>query len=372
MSEVARLMEQSPLNRRPELGTPDVSVVISTHNRRDLLPEAIASVLAQEENSPPFELIVVDNDSTDGTREVVEELIARGDGRLRYLFEARKGLSYGRNAGVACARGRIVAFTDDDVRVAPDWVRSIVRALDAHPEVAFVGGKVLPRWPADPPRWLTPLHWSPLALADFGDEPRYVDRHNPACLVGASLAVRRELFDEFGGFDPAYQHDPGAVSAVEDHEFEQRLWRAGRRGLYAPEVVITAAVQPDRLEKRYHRRWHYDHGRMVARLECADRESAGASGDCEDGRLQLFGVPAWAIRRVVARLVAWVAATVLDRPALAFWHEGEMREAAGQIRYHFERHRRESHRRNLAAELGAFALALVRRWRSQHRLRPAS
>jgi glycosyltransferase involved in cell wall biosynthesis len=367
-------MEQPPLGQRPSHGLPEVSVVISTHNRCDLLPEAVTSVLGQDAESPPFELIIVDNNSTDGTRRVAEALIERGNGRLRYAFEPRQGLSYGRNAGVACARGRIVAFTDDDVRVAPDWVKSIVRALDSNPDVDFVGGKVLPRWPVRPPRWLTPLHWSPLAIADFGDEPLYVDLHRPLCLVGASLAVRREVFDQFGGFDPEFQHDPGAVSAIEDHEFEQRLWSAGRRGLYVPEIVITAEVQPRRLEKRYHRRWHLDHGRMIARLEADQSEYArdGVGVAAQDGGLVLFGVPAWLYRRVITHAAASAVAAVRGREELAFWHENQVREAVGQIRYHFQCHQRGSRRRRPAAELGAFALALVRRWRSHHRLRPVS
>ncbi|MFL5577341.1 MAG: glycosyltransferase [Gemmatimonadaceae bacterium] len=352
-----------------------MSVVISTHNRCDQLPAAIASVLDQQPGGPSFELIVVDNNSIDNTRRVVEELqhAAAGDGRLRYAFERRQGLSHGRNAGVARARGRIVAFTDDDVRVAPDWVAAIVRALDAHPDADFVGGRILPRWPADPPRWLTREHWAPLAISDFGDEPRYVDRSKPLCLVGASLAVRREVFDEFGGFDPAFQHEPGAVSAVEDHEFELRLWRAGRRGLYSPDICIAAEVQPNRLEKRYHRRWHSDHGRMVARLERADEhyDRSGALVSAPPYWLTLFGVPAWLYRSMAYHVAAGLYAGLLGRGAQAFWHETQLRESLGQMRHYLATRPRERHTSHLA-EVGQFALALLRRRRSHDRLRALS
>lgn len=364
-------MEQHPPNGRPPGGSPEVSVVISTHNRCDLLPEAVASVLGQEDGSPSFELIVVDNNSTDATRVVVEALIPRAGGRLRYAFERRQGLSHGRNAGIAHARGRVVAFTDDDVRVAPDWVKTIVGALDDHPDADFAGGKVLPRWPSEPPRWLTSEHWAPLAITDFGDETFYVDRSRPLCLVGASLAVRREVFDEFGGFDPAYQHEPGAVSAVEDHEFELRLWRAGRRGVYAPQIRITAEVQPHRLQKRYHRRWHSDHGRMFARLQRDDEhyDREGALVLAPANGLTLFGSPAWLYRFVLSEAAALARTAALGQQSRAFWHESRVREAVGQIGHGFRRHERECHTSRLA-ELGAFALALLRRRLSHHPLRP--
>ena len=96
---------------------PVVSVVICTYNRADLLPAAIDDVLAQDHpETPPFELLVVDNHSSDATLAVVEAAAAR-DARVRYLFEPRQGLSHARNAAIAAARAAVIAFTDDDVRV---------------------------------------------------------------------------------------------------------------------------------------------------------------------------------------------------------------------------------------------------------------
>src|SRR3712207_267108 len=147
-----------------------LSVVISTYNRADLLPGAIGGGLSQVDGTPPFELIVVDNRSTDGTKSVVEGFTA-SDPRVRYVYEPQQGLSPARNAAVRAWRAAILAFTDDDVRVPGDWVRGIVRAFEEWPGADVVGGKVLPDWPSAPPAWLTPEHWAPLALVDYGDEP---------------------------------------------------------------------------------------------------------------------------------------------------------------------------------------------------------
>lgn len=311
---------------------PSVTVVISTYNRAALLDGAVRSVLAQD-GAPPFEVVVVDNNSTDGTRAVVAALVPESGGRLRYVFEPRQGLSYGRNAGVAAARASLVAFTDDDVRARPDWLAGVVRAFGEHPWASFVGGKVLPRWPGPVPAWLTREHWGPLALADYGPEPVRVDLDRPICLVGANLAVRRSAFDRVGPFDPAFQHRPGAVAAVEDHEWQLRVLGAGGAGLYLPDLVIEAEVQPNRLEKRYHRKWHFDHGRAFTALLGPDEtlDSRMLPGASTRGRPTLFGAAPWVYRQIAVSGTRAVAALVAGRHAAALRHECVVRDALGHL-----------------------------------------
>src|SRR5256885_3014027 len=123
-----------------------ITVVIAAYNRSEMLKATLNSVLNQESNNISYEVIVVDNNSTDNTKQVVENLIVEGHQNLRYLFEPRQGCSHARNTGVAAACSEIIAFADDDVRVTKDWIANIKRAFDSHPEIDCVGGKVLPRW----------------------------------------------------------------------------------------------------------------------------------------------------------------------------------------------------------------------------------
>jgi len=116
----------------------DVSVVLSTYNRSSLLAPALQALLAQSTAAPNYEVLVVNNNSSDGTAELVQSLVTCNPGKLRYLFEKKQGLSYGRNAGIAAACAPIIAFTDDDVRVSPDWVTQIKLECDAQPSIDFV------------------------------------------------------------------------------------------------------------------------------------------------------------------------------------------------------------------------------------------
>src|ERR1043165_2949912 len=301
----------------------DISIIISTYNRSDMLPGALKSVLAQEAGDVRYELVVVDNNSTDKTREVVESFIAEGHGNVRYILEGKQGLSHARNAGIAAARAPLIGFTDDEVRAAPSWVASIRRAFDERPEVDFVGGKVLPQWEREPPAWLTHKHWSPLAIVDHGEEQFYVDTEKQICLVGANLAFRREVFDEVGLFKPDLQRVKDGVGSMEDHEFLIRVWKTGRRGLYVPEIVMVAEVQKERLTKEYHRRWHTGHGHFYALM----REE-----EMEIGNARLFDVPAPLYNQALKNSFGWLKQRLRSNEELAFHHETELRFFKGFFR----------------------------------------
>jgi glycosyltransferase involved in cell wall biosynthesis len=339
----------------------DVSVIISTYNRCKLLPKALESVLTQEADGIGYEVLVVDNNSTDDTRSVVESYIQRGPAPLRYVFEGRQGVSYARNAGIALAQAPIIAFFDDDVYVSRDWIATLKRALDEHPEVDFVGGKVLPRWPVQPPRWLTRENWSPLALIDYGEEPFYVNLERQACLVSANLAVRRSLFDAIGLFAPDLQRVKDSIGSMEDHELLIRVWRAGRQGLYVPQLLVSTDVPLDRMTKAYHRRWHSGHGRFSAMLRI--RETADPHGRFMDevaDAVRLYGVPGFLYREALTDGWRWLQAKMLRQQHLAFMYETNVRFLLSYIRARYEQEKVERHRSPLA-EVGDFARNILRK-----------
>jgi glycosyltransferase involved in cell wall biosynthesis len=303
---------------------PLLSVIMSTYNRGELLRGALDSILAQQAaETPDFELIVVDNNCTDNTRAIVERA-ANADERVRYVFEPQQGLSHARNAGIREARAPFIAFTDDDVRAEPDWAAAIVRAFREYPDADMVGGRVLPVWPATPPAWLTRDHWAPLALADYGDLPVEVTLAHPICLVGANVSIRRRALDAVGGFATGVQRVKDGIGSLEDHEFLLRLLRAGRKAVYDPRIVIHAAIQPDRLDRRYHRRWHTGHGHFHALLRSEEMERTTVG--------TLFGVPAHLYRQALRDAAWWVRETASRRPARAFDREVRLRFFHGFFR----------------------------------------
>lgn len=336
----------------------DVSVVMSTYNRAAMLTPALDALVAQA-TEVPYEVIVVDNNSTDHTRRVVHQYVEQHPGTVRYIFEPAQGLSHGRNAGIRAARGAIIAFTDDDVEVGPDWIARLRQSFEDHPGAGYIGGRVLPRWTASPPRWLTDAHWSPLALQDYGDHPVRVGPSWPICLVGANLAFRRDVFERVGLFTPDFGRIKDGIGSTEDHDMQLRVWLAGLHGVYVPEVCMVAEIPPDRVEKSYHRRWHKGHGRHCARMrlrEIVPQDMAPMGRPLD--MVMFYGAPAFVYRQVLVTALRWAQAVLGRRDP--FFYANRMRQLTRYLSESWKLHRAATGR-SAAAELWRFAGAYTRK-----------
>jgi glycosyltransferase involved in cell wall biosynthesis len=340
-------------DREPSNGY-DISVVLPTCNRAFLLSKTLATLLRQDCHSVRYEVIVVDNNSSDGTRAVVERF-TRDSPFVRYLVEPQPGVSHARNTGIEAARAPIIAFIDDDVEASPNWISRIKEALDAHPEIACVGGRIHPRWAEPPPSWLTPLFWGAVALQDKSDTPYLDADHASLCLATANFACRRSALEEVGGFTPGYVRD-------EDRELQLRLWAAGKRGLYVGDIEVTTEVPPERLTKRYHRQFWIRSGETRARLRYLERIDP-------EGRLlretrrgaTLLGTPAFVYRELLQHLTGLLWTTATWQRDRAFFHETRLLYLANYIRSRYREERPSL--RAIAGELyrlGSIAVNRVR------------
>lgn len=250
----------------------DISVVLSTYNRCDILSKALEALALQQAPGIEYEIIIVDNNSTDRTRQIAEKFTA-GDRRFCYLFEARQGLSHARNAGIRAARADAIAFTDDDVEVSTDWIYHIYRALLRYPEAEYIGGRVLPCLHEPMPAWAH-CKMSPFALQDLGDRPVRICHRDRRCLIGACLAIRNRALAKAGLFSVETQRVGNGVGSTEDADWETQVWNYGGHGMYVPEIVVHSPLSKDRLLKAYHRRWHVGHGKFNARARRPELESS--------------------------------------------------------------------------------------------------
>jgi len=248
-----------------------ISVLICTFNRAELLRETLAAV---HEMDPPdacaVQIIVVDNNSTDETPQVITESMENARFPVVLVRERKQGKSFALNAGLAAATGDVLALTDDDVLPARDWLARIVRAFRTQ-NVTFVFGKVLPRWQSQPPpELLTPQAqaiWGPMAIVDYGDAPvLYTPTSRGQRLpIGANLAVLRKVLVSIGGWRTDLGKVNNTLICGEDHEIFMRLRRCGcYSGYYDPQIVVRHLVPTHRLTRRYFRKWFYWHGKTTA------------------------------------------------------------------------------------------------------------
>ncbi len=298
------------------------SVVIATYNRAEVLRETLASLAGLRPDSP-WEVIVVDNNSPDHTKAVVESAAATYPVRLIYAFERQQGRSAALNRGFALASGDIVVTTDDDVRVEPDWLNRIDAGLDSQ-RCDYVGGRVVPLWDGPRPRWLPSKNgqlWAVIALLDYGPAPVRFGTRVP---LGVNMAIRRAALDRVGGFDVRIGRKAGTLLGQEVREWCLRAHAAGLTGWYVPDIVVQHLIPRDRLTKRYFRRWFFWRGISRALLYAEtglDMEKPEQSS-LDFARVpHVAGVPRYMYRSAAAALWDALVAAAKNDPIASFERE---------------------------------------------------
>jgi len=309
------------------------SVVIATYNRANDLRETLSS-LSELRPDGRWEVIVVDNNSSDDTRDAVLAARDTFPAPLRYLAEPEQGRSPALNAGIRIAQGDIIVTTDDDVRVDADWLDRAGAGLADH-ACDFVGGRVLPIWGGPRPSWLTNhggQQWAVIALLDYGAEPMAFGARVP---LGVNMAFRRDAFVRAGLLDPATGRKAGTLLGQEVREWCIRARSAGLTGMYVPDMTVRHVIPASRLRKQYFRRWFYWRGISRAMLYAQfglDMEKP--EDPALDARLvpQPFGVPRYLFRKALVHAVAAVRSLLRGDTRTAFEHELWLCFFAGIVR----------------------------------------
>jgi glycosyltransferase involved in cell wall biosynthesis len=302
----------------------DVTLLIATYKRAALLDETLARI-ARMQVSPSlrWDAIVIDNNSADATRSVVERHIPAFPVRLRYLFERRQGRSCALNAGILEARGSALAFTDDDVRVTDGWLDAATGPLlGPESSVVYTGGPVRPIWGAAPPDWLDLTRgdlWGTIAIQNHGDTP-FVYEERQKVPLGANVAFRRDVFERIGGFRTDLGRSQGRlVLGQELPELLLRVREAGLRGLYVPGMEVHHHVPAVRLTRQYFRRWWF--GKGVSRSALERLHTVTELGVDLSATPHLLRVPRFMYGSVVRDLAGMLRERALRHPAAAFRHD---------------------------------------------------
>ena len=302
----------------------DATVLIATYNRALLLDETLESIRRMRVSpSRTWEVIVVDNNSKDETRSVVERQARTFPARLRYLFEARQGRSSALNTGIDAAEGAVIAFTDDDVVVSDGWLDAACEALGTpDPSIAYAGGPVTPIWEAPAPHWLDLTRsdiWGTIAIQNHGDK-EFVYEEAGRVPLGANMAVRRDVFTRIGGFRPDLGRTTGRLLLGQEvPELLLRARASGIRGLYVPPMELGHHVPAARLTRSYFRKWWFGKGVSRSALERLQRVT-DTGGDLSTTP-HLLRVPRAMYGSLVRHLLGWLRERAGGRAAAAFRNE---------------------------------------------------
>ncbi|MDT8316994.1 MAG: glycosyltransferase family A protein [bacterium] len=233
----------------------ELSVVIPTRNRAIYLKDAIESIFKQTLNEDLFEVLIIDNGSTDETARVVRELSAKTK-RIKYFFAPEPGLHVGRHLGAKEAKGEILVYADDDILATPDWLNSVKKRFEDS-DVALLGGKILPMWEGEIPSWIDLFKSEPqygwtigfLSLLDFGDESKLI----PADYVyGCNFSIRKSVLYECGGFHPdGMPQELIRYRGDGESALSRNIMTKGYAAVYEPLAAVYHRVPPQRLTVEY-------------------------------------------------------------------------------------------------------------------------
>lgn len=233
-----------------------LDVVVPTFNRSQLLSLALDSLLRAP--IPPqldVQIYVVDNNSKDDTRALVEAKKIGAFPPIHYVLATLQGSSAARNAGISAGEGEIIAFIDDDEEIDSQWYSVLAQEFGSS-EISFLGGPYLPNWVSPAPDWMPEGYYA--VIGAIPPKPRAtIDENFHGNLMGGNCALRRSVFEQVGLYDIHLGRSDTGLLSDEDAEFFSRVRRAGLRGVYVPEFAIHHYIAPERLTKSYYRRWVY-------------------------------------------------------------------------------------------------------------------
>ena len=253
--------------------SPSVSLIICTYNRAESLRRTLQTCCDLVIPAGiTWELLVVDNNSTDHTKQVCESFA--GTLPLRYLFEAKQGLSAARNRGIRESRGEFLVFTDDDVDVDAHFLSTLWQAAVKQPQASLFGGRIIPQWDTPPPRWFVEPSTAALLAGvsvhyDQGEDSRYLERTDIA-FFGANMAFRKKALNQPQPFREDLGLSGNIPTRQEETALIRQLLQNGHKAYYVSDALVHHRNCGNRMTERYVRDWFKGAGISEVRINGSD------------------------------------------------------------------------------------------------------
>ena len=271
-----------------------LDVIVPTYNRADLLKLTLESLLtAPIPSGLEVKVNVVDNNSKDGTKLLVQSFQERFGDRIRYHFESKQGRSHALNAGITATNGDLVGMIDDDEEIDSTWYQTIFDAFSSK-QLDFIGGPYVPQWAIPVPEWLPPEYGGVVGWVEGGDKEMPFDNNYPGILMGGNAVLKRSILEKVGLYATWLGRTDKRLLSGEDEDLYHRLLAAGAKGVYLPNLIIYHHVPPERLTKKYFRSWCFWRGVSLGLLDRKRKLPCA----------YLFGIPRWHYRKAAQGLVS--------------------------------------------------------------------
>ena len=264
-----------------------VTIVICTWNRAELLRQTLQGMCSlQVPDQTQWELLVVNNNSTDATDDVIASFVDRLP--IRQLFEPQPGKSHAMNLAIKEAAGELILCTDDDAIVDPEWIAQYIQAAEQWPEAAFLGGRVDPWFAEEPPEWIT-RNWATFSKAYAIRQPpkdrkEIRSKTSDGLPFGVNMAIRKHAFSSVS-FDERLGPCENNEIRGEESALLLELLHQGYFGIWVPDAVVRHYIPPGRLTRSFFISYYEGLGR------------ATVIGGKQRPGMQILGIPRYLLRR---------------------------------------------------------------------------
>ena len=304
-----------------------LTLIITTRNGARTLPDLFDALSRVRVPPGGWKVVLVDNGSTDSTKSVVERF--RASLPITYLFEPKPGQNVAKNHALNHVEGDLVVCTDDDTTPEPDWLMSLWRAAEAHPEVSFFGGTIRPRWEREPPAWI--LKEVDLGACFAATDPDQPDGPcDPTFVWGPNMAIRRAVFDQGYRFDESVGPRGASYAMGSETEFTTRVAKDGHRAWFCKAARVHHFIRAHQIERRWILGRAIRFGRGAYRRQLRDAPYQGPL---------LFRMPRFLVRRTAAQYLRLLRARLVNRDRV-FKEQWELNFLVGHLveaREHFTR-----------------------------------
>ena len=249
-----------------------LTVLIATYNGARTLPRVLTACCQLESPEGGWKLVIVDNASTDQTKEIIASFSQQLP--LTYRYEPRQGKSIALNTGLSSIEGDLVVFTDDDVLPQANWLRQIRSTADSQPSFALFGGPILPKWELPPEEWI--LEWVPLSPTFAILYPAQEGPRDPRLIFGPNMTIRADIFRHGHRFDETLGPKGSQYDMGDETEFNVRLAKAGFKAWHCPDAVVYHMIRSFQMTQGWvlERAIHY--GRARHRREMRESPNSPA------------------------------------------------------------------------------------------------
>jgi glucosyl-dolichyl phosphate glucuronosyltransferase len=228
-----------------------ISVVICTYNRAKYITEAMQSLCNQLLSNKLFEVIIVNNNSTDNTKEVCENFIANNNlNQFHFLNESKQGASFARNKGATLAKAPLLCFMDDDAIANENYLKNIVNFFEKNKAADALGGRIIPRYIPEEPKWMS--HYVSSLVGNFEYSKEITQFKQGKYPLESNMIVKTDDFRKINGFNEAL---PGVVGTLriggEGKDLFLKLQALGKKVFYSPDVQVEHIVEVEKLTREY-------------------------------------------------------------------------------------------------------------------------